>query len=173
MSLELLELRQSIMEARYHDALRIIDILDDMSRKSITLNIKSYLIRAFMHLIKMVVEKRLTKSWLYSIRDSLLKIQDLNVMENKKSYYLKPDDWAEYLEETYDDALYEASLEVAGGQYEAEELARLVDKEMVTAMLAQLLADTYHYNRKELARRVGEQVNQQVNYDTIGDTPWS
>jgi hypothetical protein len=110
----------------------------------------------------MAAEKRLTKSWLYSIRDSLLKIQDLNVMENKRSHYLKPDDWAEYLEETYDDALYQASLEVAGGQYEPDKLARLVERSMVKTMLAQLLADTYHYNRKELARRVEELVNKSV-----------
>ncbi len=159
MSVELLELRQSIVEERYGDALRLVDVLDEMSRKSIIFNIKSYLVRAFVHLIKMAAEKRLTRSWFCSIRDSLLKIQDLNMMENKRSYYLKPDDWTDYLAESYDDGIYEASLEVAGGIYDPATLAHLVKQSQITAVLAQMIADTYGYSRKELTQQVEQHLD--------------
>lgn len=45
MTQELIDLRASIIEGRYEDALTIVDELDWMSKKATLRNIKSYLVR--------------------------------------------------------------------------------------------------------------------------------
>ncbi|WP_445632781.1 hypothetical protein [Nostoc sp. DSM 114161] len=64
-----------------------------MSRKSYIRNIRSLLIRLIIHLIKNQVEQRLTNSWVASIEGSILEIQDLNLEDNKTSYYVKSGEW--------------------------------------------------------------------------------
>ena len=63
MTQELVDLRTAILEGRYDEALVIVDDLEFMSRKSIVLNLESYLTRILIHLIKNQVEQRLTNSW--------------------------------------------------------------------------------------------------------------
>ncbi|YAG14992.1 hypothetical protein NSTC745_04345 [Nostoc sp. DSM 114161] len=77
----------------YQDALLIVDQLESMSRKSYIRNIRSLLIRLIIHLIKNQVEQRLTNSWVASIEGSILEIQDLNLEDNKTSYYVKSGEW--------------------------------------------------------------------------------
>ena len=67
MTQELIDLRASIIEGRYEDALTIVDELDWMSKKATLRNIKSYLVRMLIHLIKNQVEQRLNNSWAASI----------------------------------------------------------------------------------------------------------
>jgi hypothetical protein len=93
MTQELIDLRNSILEQRYSDALAIIDELEGMSKKAILRQIKSFLKVLLIHLIKNQIEKRLTNSWVASIRNSLIEIQDINLKENKKSYYINQDEW--------------------------------------------------------------------------------
>ena len=69
MTRELIDLRTSILSGRYEDALAIVDEMEEMSKKSILRNIKNYLIRMLIHLIKNQVEQQLTNSWAVSIRD--------------------------------------------------------------------------------------------------------
>ncbi len=90
---ELTNLRNSILEGRYQDALEILDELDGMSRKEIIRKIESYLIRMLIHLIKNQVEQRLTNSWAASIRGSIREIKKLNLQDNKTAYYIKADEW--------------------------------------------------------------------------------
>ena len=52
MTQELIDFRSSILEGRYADALAIVDELDWMSKKAALRNIKYFLIRLFVHLIK-------------------------------------------------------------------------------------------------------------------------
>ena len=52
MTQELIDLRQSILEGRYADALAIVDELEGMSKKSILRQIKSFLTILLIHLIK-------------------------------------------------------------------------------------------------------------------------
>jgi hypothetical protein len=66
MTQELIDLRKSILEGRYTDALAIVDELEGMSRQAILRNIQSFLIRLLIHLIKNQVEQRLTNSWVNS-----------------------------------------------------------------------------------------------------------
>ena len=82
---ELTDLRASILEGGINDALAIVDDLDEMGRKSLIRNIKSYLVMMLIHLIKNQVEKRLINSWAVSMRDSVVEIQDLNLMGNRKN----------------------------------------------------------------------------------------
>ncbi|NEQ36464.1 MAG: DUF29 domain-containing protein [Okeania sp. SIO3I5] len=88
MSQELIDLKRSIMEGRYDDALAIVDEWEWMSKEQILQKIESFLVRLLVHLIKNQVEERLTNSWAASIRDSVLKIQRLNIKANKTSYYI-------------------------------------------------------------------------------------
>ncbi|NEP58844.1 MAG: DUF29 domain-containing protein, partial [Symploca sp. SIO2G7] len=78
MTQELLDLKLSILEGRYEDALELVDELEQMSKQAILRNIESFLIRLMVHLIKNQVEQRLTNSWVASISDSILRIQKLN-----------------------------------------------------------------------------------------------
>ena len=89
MTQELIDLRRSILEGRYADALAIVDELDWMSKKATLRNIKSFLIRLFIHLIKNQVEQRLTNSWVASISDSVVQIQDLNFQYYKILHSIK------------------------------------------------------------------------------------
>jgi hypothetical protein len=89
MTQELIDLRTSILEGRYADALAIVDELEGMSKQAILRNIESFLVRMLVHLIKNQIEQRLTNSWVASISDSLRQIQKLNLKEDKTSYYIK------------------------------------------------------------------------------------
>jgi hypothetical protein len=93
MTQELIDLRTSILEGRYADALAIVDELEGLSKQAILRNIESFLVRMLVHLIKNQIEQRLTNSWVASISDSLRQIQKLNLKENKTSYYIKQDEW--------------------------------------------------------------------------------
>jgi hypothetical protein len=88
MTQELIDLRNSIMEGRYADALAIVDELEGMSKQAILRNIQSYLRILLIHLIKNQIEQRLTNYWATSIRNSLIEINKINLKENKKSYYI-------------------------------------------------------------------------------------
>ena len=115
MTQELIDLRQSILDGRYQDALDIIDELEGMSKQAILRNIESYLVRLLIHLIKIQIEKRTTKSWRSSIANSIVRIKKLNLKDNKKSYYIEPGEWQEYIAEALKPALNEAGFEVKEG----------------------------------------------------------
>lgn len=83
MTQELLDLRNSILEGRYADALAIIDELEGISRQAILRNVELFLVRLLIHLIKNQVEQRSTNSWAASITDSVRQIQKLNLKDNR------------------------------------------------------------------------------------------
>lgn len=92
MTQKLIDLKNSIIEGRYADALAIVDELDWMSKKAALRNIKSFLVRMLIHLIKNQVEQRLINSWAASSSDSVVQIQDLNLQDNKTSHYINSDE---------------------------------------------------------------------------------
>ncbi len=153
---ELIDLKQSIVEGRYQDALDIVDELEGMGKQAILRNIESFLVRLLIHLIKNQVEKRLTNSWAASISDSIRQIKKLNLKDNKKAYYIKQDDWSEYLEEAFEVAILEASIEVSGGSYTPIQLEEIVDKEQVIKTALTLIDFTYRYTAKDLLSTVRE-----------------
>ena len=153
---ELIDLRTCIMEGRNRDALAIIDELDAMSKKDTLFKIDSYLTVLLVHLIKNQIEKRLTNSWAASIRNSLRKIQDLNLKPNKTSYYIKEDEWEEMLENAIELAIDEASVEVENGAYSPFQLEEMIDKNSLIATANSFLALSYSYSAKDLLAVIGD-----------------
>ncbi|MGK7944672.1 MAG: DUF29 family protein [Microcystaceae cyanobacterium] len=156
---ELIDLRQSIEEGRYDDALLLVDELEEMSKQAIIRNIESYLLRLFIHLIKNQVEKRWTNSWVASITDSIRQIQKLNLKGNKKSYYIKSDQWDDYLEDSLIGAIIPASAEVFGGTLKPKQLQKKLNTEQLKATVNQLLQLTYRYYQQPLLDEI-EQILQ-------------
>lgn len=160
MTQELVELRSSILEGRYTDALSLVDELEGMSKKAILRNIKAFLVRMLIHLIKNQVEQRLRNSWAASIRDSLLEIQDLNLKENQVSYYIKSDEWKSWIEDCLEAAVRTASVEVLNGAYSPFQLSELVDRAQVLVTAESLLGLTYTHSTKSLPNVIDESLSQ-------------
>ncbi|AFY33411.1 DUF29 family protein [Calothrix sp. PCC 7507] len=151
MTQELIDLRTSILEGRYADALAIVDELEGMSKLAILRNIQSYLNIFLIHLIKNQIEQRLTGSWVYSIRNSIKEIKKLNLKENKKSYYINQDEWETFIEEeVMEDAIADASEEVLNGKYSRSQLSAMLDRNQILTTATKFLALTYTYSAKEL-----------------------
>ncbi|WP_017718501.1 DUF29 family protein [Kamptonema formosum] len=150
MTQELLDLRNSILEGRYEDALAIVDELEGMSVQAILRNIDSFLVRLLVHLIKNQIEQRLTNSWVASISDSLVKIQKLNLKDNKTSYYIKQDEWQPFLEDALAAAIRPASVEVRSGRLTPSQLSQMLDRNQIVQTAEQLLALTYVHKPSEL-----------------------
>ena len=144
MTQELVDLRTAILEGRYDEALVIVDDLEFMSRKSIVLNLESYLTRILIHLIKNQVEQRLTNSWAVSIRESTMQIKKINLRDNRKSYYLKYEEWNELLDDVFDTAIDRASLEISEGIYDPEQLSEMVSQPLIFTVAKSLILLTYN-----------------------------
>ncbi len=160
MTQELIDLRTSIIEGRYDDALAIVDELEAMSKKEILRKIKSFLIRLLVHMIKNQVEQRLTNSWAASISNSLVEIQDLNLKDNKTSYYLNPDDWEPMLNPALEQAIRQASAEVMGGKLTPVKLGAMVDKPQLILTAKTMILLTYQYSADALMPAVDEYLAQ-------------
>ena len=161
MTQELIDLRNSILQGNYAEALAIVDELEGMSKKSNFRQIKSFLKILLIHLIKNQIEQRLTNSWAASIRNSVREIQEINLKENKKSYYINQDEWENLIEEeVIEDAIADASLEVMNGAYSQFQLADLIRRQELIQNAVKLLNLTYSYSPKELPRIVVETLTQ-------------
>ena len=160
MTQELTDLKNSILQGRYTDALAIVDELEGMSKKAILRQIKSFLKVLLIHLIKNQIEQRLTNSWTASIRNSLLEIQDINLKENKKSYYINQSEWGSWLEDEIELAIADASLEVLNGIYNEFQLAEIVNRNEVISIARKFLELTHLYSVKELPKTIAEMLIQ-------------
>lgn len=150
MTQELIDLRTSILEGRYGDALAIVDELESISKKEIIRKIKAFLKILLIHLLKNQVEQRLTNSWAASIRNSILEIQELNIKENKTSYYVNSEEWEELIEEVIEKAIADASEEIINGKYTRSQLSEMLDKPQLIQIAHRLLTLTYSHSAKEL-----------------------
>jgi hypothetical protein len=159
---ELLDLKNSVIEGRYDDALAIIDELEGMGKKAILRNITSYLVILLIHLIKNQVEQRLTNSWAVSITNALIEIKDLNLKANKKSVYIKPANWQPFLEAAFAKAVVTASLEVREGLYNPIQLEDMLDQEQLFQIAQNLLNLTYEHSTPKLPRAI---------YQVLGQLP--
>ena len=163
MTQELIDLRNSILQGRYADALAIVDELEGMSKQAILRNIQSYLQILLIHLIKNQVEKRLTASWVASIRNSIREIKKVNLKENKKSYYVNQDEWENLIEEEIiEDAIADASLEVMNGKYTRSQLSGMINKDEILTTANKFLSLTYIYSGKELPAIMDDYISQLV-----------
>lgn len=90
----------------------------------------------------------------------MLKIQTLNVKENKISYCIKQDKWDELLEIAFEDAVFTASVEVANGIYKPVQLLKIIDKFQSLNTANRLLSLTYLYSGKALRDAVYQEFSQ-------------
>lgn len=160
MTQELVDLRNSILEERYEDALAIVDELEGMGKQAILRNIESFLVRMLIHLIKNQVESRLTNSWVASISNSLLQIKRLNIKDNKTSYYIKSDEWQPYLEDALAAAIRPAIAEVRGGNLRPSQISEMIDETLLIQTAEELLALTYVHKVKDLSDIIDEHLAQ-------------
>ena len=160
MNQELSDIRASILSGRYADALALVDELEGMSKQAILRNIESFVLRLLIHLIKNQVEQRLNNSWAASIRGSIREIKKLNLQDNKTAYYIQPDEWATLLEDEFEQAIRDASVEVLNGAYSPFQITDLVDKSQVINTAHSLLPLTYDYSTKDLPAIIDKNLTQ-------------
>lgn len=125
---ELLTLKELLHAGNIAEALLIVEELEEMSKSDKLNKIFSYGIILLLHLIKQSAENRTTRSWNLSIRNSVKQIQRTNRREKAKGTYMTEDELVETLQDAYDLALEKAALEAFEGEYQAEELGKLVKR---------------------------------------------
>lgn len=128
---ELCTLKELLLKGDIKGSLALVEELEEMSRDDKINNIRSYAVILLLHLIKQQAEKRTTRSWEVSLRNSVREIQRKNKRRKAGGYYLTTEELVETLEEAYLNALDEASLKVEEGRYEPEELEKLINKEEI------------------------------------------
>jgi hypothetical protein len=128
---ELCTLKELLLKGDIKGSLALVEELEEMIQDDKINNIRSYAVILLLHLIKQQAEKRTTRSWEVSIRNSVREIQRKNKRRKAGGYYLTTEELVETLEEAYLNALDEASLEVEEGRYEPEELEKLINKEEI------------------------------------------
>jgi hypothetical protein len=136
---EILTLKELLLKGDIPGSLAVVEELEEMGRKDIIKTIRSYAIVLLIHLIKRQVEKRTTRSWDVSIRNSIREIQQENKRRKSGGYYLDHQELMETLEEAYLNAIDQASLEVSEGIYEAKELEKLANREELLNQSFQLI----------------------------------
>ncbi|HEY9808677.1 MAG TPA: DUF29 family protein [Halomicronema sp.] len=160
MTQELRDLKNSILEGRYADALEIVEELEAMSRKDYIIKIESFLVRFLVHLIKNQIEGRLTNSWAASISDSVVRIKKYNVKDNKNSHYIKQEEWEPFLMNNWREAIKVASIEVGGGVYKPAQLLGMVDQIEVFNAAKRFIDLTYSVSDEDLGEIIDQELSQ-------------
>ena len=149
---EILELKNCLLHQEYDRAYAIVEELEAMGRQDKINNLESFLVILLVHLIKIQVEKRVTRSWRNSVSNSLLAIQKRNKL-GKKFHYIKSNDWDEHILDCQFEAILGAAKEVFEG-IDYQELERLVDFEKLMFTANELLAETYTKNPRDIIELV-------------------
>jgi len=125
---ELFTLKSLLLNGDISGALAIVEELEEMSRDDKINNIRRFAVVLLLHLIKQQAENRTTRSWEISIRNCVREIQTKNKRRKAGGYYLTLEELRIALEEAYPTAIDEASLEVAEGRYEPDELEQMLNR---------------------------------------------
>ncbi|HCQ22726.1 MAG: DUF29 family protein [Aphanizomenon sp.] len=128
---ELLELKNLLISGNIADALLLVEEMTEISKDDKLNKIISFGIILLLHLIKQQAEKRTTKSWEISIRNSVRQIQRTNKRRKVNGNYLTETELQETLEDAYQSALDQASLEAFENRYEADEIATMIDRNTI------------------------------------------
>jgi hypothetical protein len=143
---ELLELKELLISGNIPDALLLVEEMTEMSKDHKLNKIFSFSIILLLHLIKKSAENRSKKYWELSISNSVRQIQRTNKRRKTGGNYLTLPELQETLEDAYQSALNQAALEAFEGRYEAEELAAMVNKEMILDQALALILDNAKYS---------------------------
>jgi hypothetical protein len=138
---ELLELKNLLISGNIADALLLVEEMTEMSKDDKLNKIISFGIILLLHLIKQQAEKRTTRSWEISIRNSVRQIQRTNKRRKANGNYLTETELQETLEDAYESALDQASLEAFEGRYEADEIATMIDRNTIINQALTLILD--------------------------------
>ncbi|MDJ0599532.1 MAG: DUF29 family protein [Crocosphaera sp.] len=133
---ELFELKDLLLAGHIDNALLLVEELTEMSKDDKLNKIFSFGKILLLHLIKQAAEKRKTRSWELSIANAVKEIQRTNKRRKTKGTYLTKEELEETLEDAYELGLKAAAKEAFEGRYEAEEIAKIVDK---TAIIDQAI----------------------------------
>lgn len=147
---ELIELKQYIESRNWQAALNLVDELEEMSKKAIINNIKRFLTILLAHLIKNQLEHRLTNLWVATISNCVRQIQELNLKNKQKTYYIKSEEWSCYLELVYSQAIKEAAIEALGGIYSASKIAKQIDKQKLIEITSEIVQLTQTVKEEKL-----------------------
>lgn len=135
---ELLELQQLLINGNIPGALLLVEEMTEMSKDDKLNKIFSFGKIILLHLIKQAAEKRTTRSWNLSIANAVKEIQRTNKRRKSGGMYFTTEELRETLEDAYELSLNGAAFE---GRYETEELAAMVDKEMILEQAIALILE--------------------------------
>lgn len=136
---ELLEIKHLIQSGQYNSALLLVSDLEEMGKKGITHNIESYATILLLHLIKQIIEQRTTKSWDTSIRNSVRQIRKLNARPKGKGNYLNPEELEEAIQDSVDEAIDRAAMDVKEGIYDYRAIEQMIDRQELIELSMQLV----------------------------------
>ncbi len=139
---ELFELRTHIEQGNYSEALILIGEMEEMSKDDKINKIFSYIEILLIHLIKQNAEKRSTRSWEASIRNSVYRINYINKRRKAGGYYCTADELKETIDDAWPTSLLKASFEAFEGRYDDEELAHKIDEKQIKREGLKLILDT-------------------------------
>ena len=128
---ELLLLRELIEQREYDQALQVVNELEEMSREDKLGKIYSYAIILLIHLIKQDAEKRITRSWEFSIYNSSKEIKRVNKRKKSGGVYASEEELQEILTDAFDTALKKAALEAFEGIYTDNELKEKIEEDKI------------------------------------------
>ncbi|HBE17051.1 MAG TPA: hypothetical protein DEG17_04850 [Cyanobacteria bacterium UBA11149] len=128
---ELFTLKDLLLKGDISGALIVVEELEEMSRDDKINTISSYAVILLLHLIKQQAEKRTTRSWDLSIRNSSWEIQKKNKRRKAGGYYLTLEELRIALEEAYPRAIDKAAVEVEEGRYDSAILKKMVNREEI------------------------------------------
>ncbi len=138
---ELLELRQYIQQKQYTEALDLIGEMEEMSRADKVNKIYSFVVILLLHMIKQHAEKRTTRSWDLSIYNAIDQIRRVNQRYKSSGTFLSQSELKTTVEEAYPLALKRAALEAFEGRYEDDELAAMVDQNLILEQALKLIVE--------------------------------
>jgi hypothetical protein len=128
---ELLLLRELIEQKEYDQALKVVNELEEMSREDKLGKIYSYAVILLMHLIKQDAERRTTRSWEFSIYNSIKEIKRVNKRKKSGGFYASEEELQEILTDAFDTALKKAALEAFEGIYTDIELKEKIEEDKI------------------------------------------
>ena len=124
---ELVELRELVQKQEYENALLLIDELEEMSKEDKLSKIYSYIVVLLVHLIKQTAEQRTTRSWDFSIYNSIKNIKRINERKRCRGVYANEEQLVDIIEDAFDIALRKSSLEAFGGIYTGDQLLKKIN----------------------------------------------
>jgi hypothetical protein len=138
---ELLTLKEFLYQGNITKALEVVEELEEMGKSDKLNKIFSYGVVLLLHLIKQSAEKRTTRSWDLSIRNSVKQIQRVNQRHKAGGTYLASAELLETLADAYELALEGAAAEAFEGRYETQAIAKMIESTQIIQSAMNLILE--------------------------------